>query len=217
MNRLEAHHQDAADRQITGFIQPPTGIAPSSEIIDGLVGLLEDAGVTLEKRATVSGATQLKFRCPAGAVQKCLEVIEQYLALRGLVECSVFAESLVPAPIVDPTDYYLDFETIKSLTSLRIRVAFIHVQPSERLWAQSEFATQIGEELQAAGLGRIDSSKWSPSIIHFFHCPEEKIASALTAIRDAVQKRGLLQDSKIGFLHPETGRGICPEIKDETK
>jgi hypothetical protein len=91
-------------------------------------------------------------------------------------------------------------EWLNDMAKIGFTVTIVQMVACPALWEQSDFPKVLGEEMQAAKLGHLDSSQWQPKIRHFFYSQTSKLAEALLFLSAGLEKRGLLSHSAIGFF-----------------
>lgn len=105
---------------------------------------------------------------------------------------------------IDPADANFSFSFVREILAPRkVTVIVVENDESEALFKQTRYAREIGDGLWRVGLGRYDSTKWSPKIRHFFHVHTDHLATAFNFVLSGIKGRGLLETSKIGHADPD--------------
>jgi hypothetical protein len=98
-------------------------------------------------------------------------------------------------------------EWAEELAQIGLSIVAVELVPSDCLWTQTEFAEQeLGPALDAAGLGRFDSARWTPKMWFYFYVPPKRLPAALEFIRKGLDARKLLSTARIGYADPDDGQ-----------
>lgn len=99
-------------------------------------------------------------------------------------------------------DAFLGWEWPDCLEALNLAAVALEQPITTAVRAQLYAGNEIGRELENLG-GRLDSSRYSGPVRHFYVVPKAKLPAALELIRSALEQRGLLTDAKIGHCEPQ--------------
>ncbi len=126
------------------------------------------------------------------------------------------AESGAPIKTVfDAADDNSEHVWALTISKLGFVIVAVQVRADWSNPGELEIGETIGADLSGAALGHFDSTQALPKLRHFFYCDVTRLADALSFIKSALDKRGILSRAAIAHydVNEALWRGFYPEIK----